>query len=102
VLIALHFPSRLTVDESNLPEPASNGVLISRDQVDGVLVAMAAANSTAVTSKRIYESSLASRRKTNGTELAGREAGSTTATVLPRSLGNVLCPEKKAKPVAIG
>jgi hypothetical protein len=70
VLIALHFPSRLTVNEPNLPEPASKGVLISRDQMDGVLVAMAAADSTAVTTKWIYESSLASRRKTDGTKLA--------------------------------
>lgn len=84
-----------------LPEAASKGVLSSRDQVDGLLVAVAPAHTTTIAAKRINEGSLASRRKTDGTELTVRKASTTTATALPCSLGNIFCSEKKMKPIAI-
>jgi hypothetical protein len=69
--------------------------------MDGVLLTMASAHTTAVAAQGINKGDFAGRRKTDGPELAGREAGTTPTAALLHSLGNVLCPEKEAKPVAI-
>lgn len=84
-----------------LPEAASKGMISSRDQMDGVLLTMAPAHTTAVAAQGINKGHFAGRRKTDSPELAGRKAGTTATAVLPRSLGNVLCPEKEAKTVAV-
>ncbi len=90
-----------TAEGVKLPEAASKGMMSSRDQMDGVLLTMAPAHTTAVAAQGINKGYFAGRGKTDGPELAGRKAGTTATAALLRSLGNVLCPEKEAKPVAI-
>ena len=84
-----------------LPEAASEGVLSSRDEMDGVLLTMAPAHTTTIAAQGIDEGYFARRRKTDGPELAGRKAGTTATAVLLRSLGNVLSTKEKMKAVAI-
>ena len=90
-----------TAEGIMLPEAAGEGVLSSRDEMDGVLLTMAPAHTTTIAAQGIDEGYFARRRKTDGPELAGRKAGTTAAAALLRNLGNVLCSEKEAKPVAI-
>lgn len=56
---------------SRLPELTSQGVLGSRDQVNGFLFAMASAHTAAVAAQGVDEGNFASRCKTDGAELTG-------------------------------
>lgn len=90
-----------TAERITLPEAASEGVLSSRDEVDGLLLTMAPAHTTTVAAQRINKGDFARRRKTNGPELAGRKAGTTATAPVLRSLGNVFSTKEKMKAVAI-
>jgi hypothetical protein len=90
-----------TAEEVKLPEAAREGMMSSRDEMDGVLLTMAPAHTTAVAAQGINKGYFARRRKTDGPELAGRKAGTTATAASLRSLGNILCPEKEAKTVAV-
>ena len=90
-----------TIEGATLPEAASEGVLSSRDEVDGLLLTMAPAHTTTVAAQRINKGDFAGRRKTDGSELAGRKAGTTATAALSRSLGNVFSTKEKMKAVAI-
>lgn len=85
-----------------LPEAACEGMMSSRDEMDGLLLTMAPAHTTAVAAQGINKGDFAGRRKTDGPELAGRKAGTTATAALPRSLGNVFSAKEKMKAVAIG
>ena len=76
-------------------------MLSSRDETDGVLLTMASAYATAVAAQWINKSYFAGCRKTDGSELAGRKAGTTATAALPRSLGNVFSTKEKMEAVAI-
>ncbi|MGD8437554.1 MAG: hypothetical protein PVJ70_07900, partial [Syntrophobacterales bacterium] len=78
-----------TAERITSPEAASEGVLSSRDEVDGLLLTMAPAHTTTVAAQRINKGDFARRRKTNGPELAGRKAGTTATAPVLRCLGNV-------------
>jgi hypothetical protein len=69
--------------------------------MDGVLLTMAPAHTTAVAAQGINKGYFAGRRKTDGPELAGRKARTTASAALPRSLGNVFSTKEKMKAVAI-
>lgn len=84
-----------------LPEAAREGMMSSRDEMDGVLLTMAPAHTTAVAAQGINKGHFAGRRKTDGPELAGRKARTTASAALPRSLGNVFSTKEKMKAVAI-
>ena len=76
-------------------------MMSSRDEMDGLLLTMAPAHTTAVAAQGINKGDFAGRRKTDGPELAGRKAGTTATAALPRSLGNVFSTKKKMIAVAI-
>ena len=90
-----------TAEGIKLPEAASEGMMSSRDEMDGLLLTMAPAHTTAVAAEGINKGNFAGRRKTDGPELAGRKAGTTATAALPRSLGNVFSTKEKMKAVAI-
>ena len=90
-----------TAEVVTLPEAASQGMLSSRDEMDGVLLTMASAHTTAVAAQWINKSYFAGRRKTDGPELAGRKAGTTATAAVLCSLGNVFSTKEKMKAVAI-
>ena len=76
-------------------------MLNSRDEVDGLLLAMAPADATTVAAQGINKGDSAGRGKTEGSKLAGRKAGTTAATTLRHGLGNVFSTKEKMKAVAI-
>ena len=84
-----------------LPEAASQGMMSSGGQVDGLLLAMAPTNTTTVAAEGIDKGNFASRGKTDGTELAGRKAGAAAAAALLHILGNVFSTKEKMKAIAI-
>ena len=90
-----------TAEVVTLPEAASEGMLSSRDEMDGVLLTMASAHATTVAAQRINKGDSAGRRKTEGPELAGRKAGTTATAAVLCSLGNVFSTKEKMKPVTI-
>ena len=90
-----------TVEGFRLPETASKGMISSRDEVDGVLLTMAPAHTTAVAAQGINKGDSAGRRITDGSELAGRKTGTAAATVLRHGLGNVFSTKEKMKAVTI-
>ena len=73
----------------------------SGDEMDGLLLTMAPAHSTAVAAQGINKGDLAGRRKTEGSKLAGRKTDSAADTVLCHGLGDVFSTKEKMKAVAI-
>jgi hypothetical protein len=61
-----------TAKAVKLPEAASEGMMSSRNEMDGLLLTMAPAHTTAVAAQGIDKGDFAGRSKTDGPKLAGR------------------------------
>lgn len=90
-----------TAEAVKLPEAASEGMMSSRNEMDGLLLTMAPAHTTAVAAQGIDKGDFAGRSKTDGPKLAGRNTGTAAAAVLRHGLGNVFSTKEKMKTVAI-